>query len=44
LANKKVLAHSKPAITGKYGENLYKAWGFPSYSYPVAGATNSWYS
>lgn len=44
LAKKKVFSHSKPAATGKYGENLFKAWGSPSYNYPNAGATSSWYS
>jgi uncharacterized protein YkwD len=29
LAKKKILSHSKPAVNGSYGENLYKAWGFP---------------
>jgi hypothetical protein len=36
--------HSDAAKSGKYGENLYWGWGYPSYTYPSAGASVSWYS
>lgn len=42
-ANKKFL-HSEAAKNGLYGENLFWAWGSPTYTYPNAGATESWYA
>jgi hypothetical protein len=36
--------HSDGAKSGLYGENLFWAWGYPTYTYPSAGASNEWYS
>lgn len=38
------LTHSSGAKTGQYGENLYWAWGYPSFKYPTAGASVNWYA
>ena len=44
LAKNNLFAHSSQAQSGTYGENLFKAWGSPTYTYPAADASVSWYS
>jgi uncharacterized protein YkwD len=38
-----VLSHSLNATLGKYGENLYWSWRYPTDSYNGTAATESWY-
>jgi glioma pathogenesis-related protein 2 len=44
LANSNTLSHSPSAMSGTYGENLYKAWGSPSLTYKLGTASDRWYS
>lgn len=44
LATNHVFTHSPAAKNGTYGENLYWAWGYPSYTYKDGAATESWYA
>lgn len=36
--------HSPSAEKGLYGENLYYAWGSPTYTYANYTSSNSWYA
>jgi glioma pathogenesis-related protein 2 len=44
LATTHQFTHSPDALKGKYGENLYKAWGYPTLVYKSGTASNSWYT
>lgn len=44
MLSTKVFDHSPEARSGKYGENLYYAWGSPSLSYTIGQASQGWYN
>jgi hypothetical protein len=44
LSASHTFAHSPEASSGKYGENLYWAWGKPTVSYITPKASDSWYA
>ena len=43
LALNDLFAHSSQAQSGTYGQNLFKGWGSPTYTYSLDASTN-WYN
>ena len=44
LATNNLFAHSSQAQSGSYGENLYKGWGSPTFTYVPGAASLNWYN